>query len=335
MSDLRIEVCRGEMVESLHRVHAAVTDAGGHLLARSGDPGLVTYWRSAAKPFQALPLVQDGAADRFGLSEAELAICCASHSSEAIHLETVAAVLRKIGLPEDTLACGPHRPYSPSRAELVIREDIPLTPIWNNCSGKHSGMLALACHHGWPIRGYHEAGHPVQERILEEVARWTGLARSGISQGVDGCNTVCFGLSLDAMALAYARFGESNEPAAVRLRQAMTRHPLLISGTGEPCTRMIAAWEGRLIAKIGAEGVYGAALPEVGLGIAVKVEDGDSRSVVPALLAVLQRLRERGLAGTVPDVAMDALVDLREQPIVNTRSVVTGVLRAAGALVFI
>lgn len=335
MSDLRVEVCRGELVESVHTVHAAVVDAGGRLLARSGDPGLATFWRSAAKPFQAMPLVLDGAADRFRLSEIELALCCASHSSEPIHLDTAAAILRKLELPEAALACGPHPPLGPARADEVLRDHLTPTPLWSNCSGKHAGMLALARHHGWPIEGYHEAGHPVQERILDELAAWTGLRRGAITLAVDGCNTVCYALPLAAMALAYARFGSSSEPAPTRLRQAMMRHPLIVAGHGRPCTRMMDAWAGRLVAKIGAEGVYSAALPEAGLGIAVKVEDGDTRSVVPALLAVLQRLGERGLAGPVPDRAFEAVLDLLEQPVVNTRGVTTGVMRVAGSPVFI
>ncbi len=334
MSDLRIEVCRGELVESVHTVHAAVVDAGGRLLARSGDPDLVTFWRSAAKPFQAMPLVLDGAADHFALSEAELALCCASHSSEPIHLETAAGILRKLGLREDALACGPH-PLSPGRTEQVLREHLNPTPLWSNCSGKHSGMLALARFHGWPIEGYNQAGHPVQERILEELTRWTGLSRPEIALAVDGCNTVCYALPVAAMALAYARFGSSPEPGATRLRQAMMGHPLLVAGTGQPCTRMMEAWGGRLVAKIGAEGVYCAALPQAGLGIALKIEDGDSRSAVPALLSLLQRLRERGLAGEVPAGVFDPLLDLLDQPLLNTRGVVVGVLRPAGAPVFI
>ena len=171
---LRVEATRGELVESVHPVAAAVVDAEGRLLAASRDPDLVTWWRSAAKPFQALPLVEDGAADRFGLTEEELALVCASHSSEPRHLELIDRLLAKLEIGEESLACGTHTPLSPVVAGAVARGVASMTPRWSNCSGKHAGMLALAKHHRWPLAGYQSAGHPIQDRILGAIAEWTG-----------------------------------------------------------------------------------------------------------------------------------------------------------------
>ena len=183
MSAFRIEATRGELVESVHQVSVAVTDAHGALVAEAGDPALVTYWRSAAKPFQALPLLQDGAAAAFDLSDEELALACASHSSEPMHLALTDRFLARIGASESDLACGPHTPLGAEVAEAAARSGVPITPRWSNCSGKHAGMLALALHHGWPTKGYERLGHPVQERIVAEVARWTGVPASGIGYG--------------------------------------------------------------------------------------------------------------------------------------------------------
>jgi L-asparaginase II len=334
MTELHIKATRGALVESVHRVSVAVVDREGHLVAESGDPDLVTYWRSAAKPFQALPLVADGAADRFGLETSELALCCASHSSEAGHLAATDAILAKLGLTEQALACGPHTPLSPAVAEEALRTGTRITPRWSNCSGKHAGMLALALHRGWPVEGYNLVEHPVQQRILAELLQWTGMASEDVYCSVDGCNTVCFGLSLRGMAVAYARFGSEVDGAASRLRDAMTRGPAMVGGTGRPCTDLMADFGGELVAKIGAEGVYSAALPRHRLGIALKAEDGDMRSAPIALVAVLHQLLrrlddERGLAALQRNQHHATL------PIRNTRGLVTGALSASGSLRFL
>lgn len=332
MNDFRIESTRGELVESVFRVSLAVVDDAGRTVAHAGDPSLTTFWRSAAKPFQAMPLVADGAADQFGLGPEELALTCASHSSEPVHLEIVRRFLAKIGCAESDLACGAHVPLGAAVASEVARQGIALTPVWSNCSGKHAGMLGVARHHGWPIAGYEQAGHPVQERIVDEVARWTGLARGRIGTGVDGCTTVCFALPLSAMALAYARFGVADDPAARRLREAMQGHPMLIAGTGRLCTEIMETAPAGIVAKIGAEGVYSAALPALGLGLALKVESGEMRAASAALVGAVRQLLERlapaSLDGLAPAVRFDPA------PIRNTRDEVTGVLKSAGSLRF-
>jgi len=334
MSDLHIEATRGELVESVHRVSVAVVDASGRLIAESGDPDLVTFWRSAAKPFQAMPLVADGAAERFGLDQRELALCCASHSSEPEHLAVTDSILGKLGLTEQALACGPHTPLSSAVAEDALRKGLKITPRWSNCSGKHSGMLALALHHGWPVEGYNRAGHPVQERILDEVVRWTGVDREDVFSSIDGCNTVCFALALRGMAMAYARFGADESRPAVTLRDAMTRQAYMVGGTGRPCTDLMTAFHGGLIAKIGAEGVYSAALPRHGLGISLKAEDGDMRSAPIALVAVLVQLLTQ-LGDQEGLRAVRATSHHAQVPIRNTRGIVTGALSASGGVRFL
>jgi L-asparaginase II len=334
MSDLHIEATRGELVESVHRISVAVVDWKGRMVAESGDPDLVTFWRSAAKPFQAMPLVSDGGADRFGLTTRELALCCASHSSEPDHLAVTDSILEKIGLTEQALACGPHTPLSSQVAEEITRKGIRITPRWSNCSGKHSGMLALALHRGWPIEGYNQAGHPVQERIIEELVRWTGVDREELYCSIDGCNTVCFGLALRGMATAYARFGVETDQGAERLRGAMTEYPAMVGGTGRPCTDLMAVFRGGLVAKIGAEGVYSAALTRHGLGISLKAEDGDMRSAPIALVAVLDQVLDR-LGDQAGRDALRRTTHHDHVPIRNTRGIVTGALSASGHLRFL
>jgi L-asparaginase II len=333
MSDLRIEATRGELVESEHRVVVAVMDAGGRRVAESGNPVQVTFWRSAAKPFQALPLVADGAADALGLSDAELAIACASHSSEPGHRAVVQGFLGRLGLGEADLACGAHPPLSDEVAEQAIRDRVPLTPAWSNCSGKHAGMLALARYHGWPTSGYERAAHPVQQRILAEVARWTDVAPEAIITAIDGCAAVTFALPLAAMALAWARFGATAEVPAARLRAAIAGHPWLVAGTGRLCTELMAALPGRVLAKVGAAGVYCAALPELGLGVALKIVDGDMAASGPALLAVLGQVV--ACAGVSPRYDFGPVAAFADRSIPNTRGVPVGRVRAAGQLRFL
>jgi len=331
--ELRIETTRGNLVEAVHRVAVAVVDARGTLLAGAGDPDLVSWWRSAAKPFQALPLLDDGAADAFRLSDEELALACASHSSEPRHLELVSRFMDKVGITDAELSCGVHPPLSPQVAQEVSCGRARPTARWSNCSGKHTGMLALAKHHGWPLPGYNAAGHPVQQRILAEVARWTGVPAADLQLSVDGCTAVCFGLSLRAMATAYAGFGASAAAGPRRVLAAMTSHPFLVAGTGRLCTDLMQAWPGRIVAKVGAEGIYSAALPQLGVGLALKVEDGDTRAASVALLEVLSQLLAQ-IAPGQGDFGAPQLARHGRQPLCNTRGEVTGELRAAGRLHF-
>ncbi len=334
---MRVELRRGGVVESWHTVHAAVVDNGGALVARAGNPDLVTFWRSAAKPFQALPLISDGAADRFALSTTELALCCASHSSEPGQVDLVREFLQKIGCSERDLLCGPHTPLSEAVAKDYQTRGVRLTAVYSNCSGKHTGMLALARHHGWPTQGYVRADHPVQQRCLAEVSRWSGVPEREIGVAVDGCGVACFALPLRNMALAYARLAIAdfglrnadspgdgpirNPQSAVRILESMLRHPELVAGEGRPCTVMMRAHPGRVIAKVGAEGVYSALLVREGLGVALKVEDGHGPASALAMAAVL---RELGLEPQPESLLV--------HPTVNSRGDPVGELRVNGGL---
>jgi L-asparaginase II len=332
--EFRIESTRGELVESVHRVSVAVVDPAGRLVASAGDTALVSFWRSAAKPFQAMPLVADGAADHFGFGPRELALACASHSSEPMHVELAEQMLRLVGVSETDLACGPHPPLAGTLTDLSPRIPGAMTPRWSNCSGKHAGMLALARHHGWPKAGYEREAHPVQARCLDAIAEWSGQPRETIRLAIDGCTAVCHGLPLAAMALAYARLGASEDPSARRIREAMMGHPGLVAGTGRLCTDLMAAYPGLVLAKVGADGIYGAALPNARLGVALKVEDGDMRSARPALLAVLRQLVDRKKLELPGGDWPGAVAHHAELPTVNTRGEITGVLRANGVLRF-
>jgi L-asparaginase II len=350
LSELVIEQLRGQTVESRHLVSVAVTDSQGRLIACSGDPHLITFMRSAAKPFQALPLIEDGAAERFAVSPQEIALACASHNSEPYQVELVRAFLERIGLGERDLACGPHRPLSADlaivdadgaaphagtarpRADSPSAADrntaglvAPRSPLASNCSGKHAAMLALARHHGWPTPGYHLPDHPVQERCRQAVSRWVQVTRDSLSEAVDGCGVVTFALPLSKMAVAYAKLATSEERAAVTVVQAMTSHPDLVAGKGRSCTALLERYPGRVLAKVGAEGVYAAALLDRAIGIALKVEDGHNWSAVVALLAVLDQL------GLDPS-PNELLSEFARLPIRNTRGEIVGHLRASGRI---
>lgn len=288
-----VEVSRGPLVESRHRVSIAVADGEGRLRARVGNAELVVYARSAVKPFQALPLVDDGVADRFGLTAAELALACGSHNAEPRHVEAARAILRRIGADEDALACGPHVPMGAAAARALAAASEEPTRIHNNCSGKHAGMLALARFHGWPLAGYHRPEHRVQERLLAEIARWTGLPGDEIQTGTDGCGVPTFALPLAALAAAFGRLSAATrrgDAGPARVVGAMMQNPEYVAGIDRLCTDLMRVAAGRIFAKVGAEGVYCAGVPGAEVGIALKVEDGATRAAEPTLLAVLSAL---------------------------------------------
>jgi L-asparaginase II len=326
MRDGRIEVVRGDIVESVHRVSVAVVDAAGRLRASAGSPEQVTFARSAVKPIQALPLVTDGILDSFGFGDRELALCCASHSGEPWHVDTVLGMLKRIGVGEGALACGAHPPFHEASARALRENGIEPGRVHNNCSGKHAGMLALASGHGWPVAGYEQAGHPVQRRMLAEMSAWSGVPPDAIAIAVDGCGVSTFAMSVEAMARAFgalAGAARRGEAGPERVLRAMGRYPEYVAGTGRLCTELSRAVHGRILAKVGAEGVYCAAVPGAELGIALKVEDGAWRAAEPALLAVLRSL------ALITDDEMAELAVFAEPAILNTRGERVGRLRAA------
>lgn len=326
-----VEVTRGGVVEARHRGHVAVVDAAGRLLAALGDPDHVTFLRSAAKPFQAMAAVEAGAADRFGLDDAELAVMCASHNGEEAHLEAVRRLLAKLGLDEGALACGVHPPGDPGVRQALARAGAEPGPLHNNCSGNHAGILALARHRGWAVEGYADPAHPVQRALLEAVAGVAGLEPGAVALATDGCGIPTFGIPLRRAALAFARLARPEEAPGLaparrralgRVGAAMGRHPFLVAGTGRFCTDLMRVTGGRLLGKVGAEGVYGAAATDRGWGIAVKVEDGAARGLYPAVGRVLESL------GLLTPGEAEALAAHLRPVVRNHRGTEVGAVRA-------
>lgn len=320
-----MEVLRGGFVESVHRVSVAVVDPAGALRARAGARRCIVFARSAVKPVQAVPLVADGVAERFGWGAPELALACASHSGEVRHVERARSMLSSLGLGEGALACGAQTPLGAAAARALRERGEKPTRLHNNCSGKHAGMLALAAAHGWPLRGYHEAEHPVQLRMLQEVSRWSDVATDRIDVAVDGCGVATFALPLRGLALTFARLAlaaRSRDRPAARLVHAMTQYPELVGGTDRLCTELMRVTRGRIFAKVGAEGVYCAGVPGAEIGVALKVEDGARRAAEPALIEVLR------LLGLLTDEDMGQLDRYARPDVMNTRADTVGSLRA-------
>lgn len=332
MTRFDIVATRGEIDESVHRISAAVTDATGRLVASAGSPDLATYFRSAAKPFQLWPLVRDGGVERFGLDPEMLALACGSHNAEPRHRAVGARWLERVGLSEADLSCGGHPSLSSSVAREMIRTDVVPTALWSNCSGKHAALLALARLHGWPVEGYTKVGHPVQGEVAGSLAHWSGVAPSGLQWAEDGCTAAAVAMPLTGMATAWARLGTSDDRAMATIRSAMLAHPAMIAGTNRLDTMLMDAWPGRVLAKVGADGVYGAALPTLGLGIGLKVEDGHFPSAGHALLAILESLTSRFGSGS--PWPMDQLTQWRTPPILNTRGIPVGAIAVRGGVTF-
>src|ERR1700682_3899368 len=258
-----VEVWRGPIVESRHRGHLTAVDAAGKSVAALGGPETVTYVRSSGKPFQAIAVIASGAADRFGFSEQEIGIACGSHSGEPIHVDTVRSMLGKIGLDESALKCGVHEPFSAEVARELTREQELPNVLQNNCSGKHAAMLALALHVGAATESYDDWHNPVQQMIATTFADFSGIPLQQLAVGVDGCGAPVFGVPVRAMALMYARlvaperFDAGTRNACKRIIRAMIDFPEMVGGSKDRLdTELIKAGAGRLISKIGAEGVY-------------------------------------------------------------------------------
>jgi L-asparaginase II len=315
-----VRVLRGDVVESSHQVHVVAIQRDRRRVA-IGEAERWTYYRSASKPFQALALVEDRVLEAFGLGSEELALACASHSSEAEHLRLARGMLEAIGVGEDELACGGHWPLRESAAIRFLEEGRVPGPVDSNCSGKHAGMLGLARVHGWGVEGYERPEHPVQERMRQITSAWTGMQSSRLREGVDGCGVVCFAVPLARMAGSFAQLAQEARAggAAAEVCRAMMQHPFLVAGTDRLCTDLMAAAPG-IVAKVGAEGVYGVAIPEEGLGLAIKVEDGGWRAVDAALASVLSRM------GLLTEAAGRELRGYLEPAVRNTRGEVVGSL---------
>ncbi len=321
-----IEVSRGDMVESRHRAAVAVVDVAGSVVLRAGDIEGALYARSAIKPLQALALVESGAADAFEVTEPEIALDCASHNGEPRHATAVRAWLMRIGLSEADLECGAHAPLLAAAASELARAGANPSALHNTCSGKHAGFLTLARHIGAPVAGYVRHDHPVQQRVLGILEQMTGRDLGDAPRGIDGCGIPVIAVPLGNTALAMARLAEPDdqpEPrqaAARRIRDAMTGEPFLVAGTGRFDSRVIEATGGAALVKIGAEGFISATLPELGLGVALKIADGAQRAAEAAMAHVLVRLGVKGIAS-------GDIEDLIEPKIINRRGETVGAIR--------
>lgn len=327
-----VEVTRGAVVESRHRGSALIVDRGGGVHGAWGDIGRPVYARSAIKPLQAIPLVESGAADAFGLGDEELALACASHNGEPGHVERVAAWLARIGLSEADLECGTHPPRHEGSAQaLVCRHEHP-SALHNNCSGKHAGFLTTAVHLGEKTKGYVRYDHPVQQRILGVLEQMTGCGLGTAPWAADGCSIPTIAIPLAGLAFAMAQIAdpddlpEQRRDAVLRIRRAWAARPFLVAGTGRFDTEISLACRGRVMTKVGAEGVFCAALPDYGLGVALKIEDGAERAANTAMAAILKRIG--ALDDADPEIAGRWLA-----PPIRTRCGVTvGAVRGVAAL---
>lgn len=307
-------------------MHAVVRSADGALLGSAGDPSFLTIWRSCAKPFQLLSFLESGSFDGYGWGSEELALACASHGGEPEHVELAARMLLSAGLGEGDLACGAHEPLTRRGVRLMHEKGLAPTRLHNNCSGKHAAMLAFARAQSWPTAGYERLGHQVQERAVAQISKWSGSLRSDMRLVVDGCGVVAVGLPLEALALAFARLGaaaDRGDEVPARAVAAIASHPFLFGGTDRFDTVLIEETGGRLISKVGAEGVHAVSIPAERIAVAIKVEDGAARAQHPALLKLLQLLR------VLPDELPPRLAAFAHTPILNTRNELVGEVRVA------
>jgi L-asparaginase II len=327
---LRIGVIvrRGEIQESRHRIEVAVSDPDARLEAATEHADRVTTFRSAAKPFQLLPLVERGHAVRWAWTDEQLAVMAASHTGSPAHIALVTGILDRLGLSESHLACGYHDPLDPASLDHTRAHPAERSSVYNNCSGKHAGMLCLALSEGWPVEGYHRPEHPVQRLMSRTVAEVCGVSPDALVTAVDGCNVPVFGLPLAAMARGYARLaaarpeGDARMIALDRIRRAMCAHPRAVGGEGRFGTVLMQQTGGRMVAKGGAEGLECVGLTARGLGVALKCEDGQARALAPATLALLDHL------GELSETERTGLEAFRRPVIMNHAGVEVGALEA-------
>jgi L-asparaginase II len=337
-----VEVTRGSMVESRHRGFISVVDSSGELIAKAGDVKTLAWFRSAAKPFQTIPIIASGAASRYDLTPRELAVITGSHSGENVHLETVLSILSKIDLDESALKCGAHMPFDEATAKQLRSENRQPETLHNNCSGKHAGMLAFAKHINEPTENYIDPAHPIQRRILSTLARFADEPIEEIKIAVDGCSAPVFGMSVEAMARSYARLVGADragiEPelasAAEAVVNAMTGHPEMVGGTRNRLdTDLMLVAKDQIVSKVGAEGVQllgvrpNERYPK-GLGVAIKIEDGDTRRARDPV--AIETLRQLGL---LDDHQIARLARYTRSTVLNHRKIKVGEVRPCFKLV--
>ena len=322
-----VETIRGDTLENVHFGHIAVTDTAGRVLASAGDPQRVSFTRSTLKPLQALPFVQGGGVQHFGLTPANLALLCASHNGEPMHVEQVDNILAKAGVGYKRLQCGCHVPYFAELGAWPPPAPGSYDERHHNCSGKHSGFLAYCVQHGAPLETYRAPEHPLQRAIRRDVAAAVGLEEGQLAMGIDGCSAPNFAMPLAALARGFARiatgkadsqFGESFDALA----NAMTAHPELVSGTGRNDVALMQAGRGDWVTKVGAEGVQVVASRGRGQALAIKVADGNKLALFAATVEALDQL------GWMDDAQREALRPWRNETIASIKGAPVGRRRA-------
>jgi L-asparaginase II len=341
LNPVLVNALRGGIVESLHRGAIAIVDADGSLHTATGDIERPVFPRSAVKVLQALPLVQSGAAERFGLVDEELALACASHGGEPRHAETAAGMLTKAGVDAEALECGTHWPYHDGSIKALAAAGASPSALHNNCSGKHAGFVCVGClmaaDRGADVRGflrgYVQPDHPVMREVTVSLESTTGYRLADAARGVDGCSIPTYAVPLRHLAHAFAKvatgvgLSAGQAVAARRLRRAVAAAPFMVAGSGRFDTRVMQALGERVFCKVGAEGVHCAALPELGLGVAIKMDDGNNaRAVEVVMAAVIRRLLP--LEGE----AAALLQSLADVPLRNWNGIEVGRLQAAEAV---
>lgn len=312
---------RGETVECVHHGSYAVVDLQGRLLAGAGDPQALNFTRSALKPLQALPFVEDGGMAHWGFDSRQLALMCASHSGEPVHVGLVAGMLRRIGARPADLGCGCHAPGYYTATGRTPPAQARWSPLQHNCSGKHSGFLAWCRMCKQPLAGYLDPASPLQRRIRDTVASFAGAG--GLAPGIDGCSAPNYALSLASLARAFGRLAMGDTPALAAISYAMRRHPDLVSGTMRLDLALMQAGAGDWVSKAGADGVQAIGIRSRGIGIALRIADGNPRALRIATVAVLRGL---GLLGPELPAALALLVQDR---ITNYRGTLVGRVETA------
>ena len=304
-----------------------MVDRHGELLYSWGDATFPTIMRSSAKPFQALSLIESGAADHFRLTEQELAITTGSISGEDVQQEVVRGILIKIGLDESFLQCGSHRPFHVPTARRLDRMGERAGPLRNSCAGKHAGMLATCVFRKWPVETYTQLEHPIQRWVLEKVAEFVEVPQAEIQISIDGCGLPTFQVPLRNLALSFAKLTDLSDSSVSRLMGCASRYPEMIAGENRICTDLIRATDGRVFGKVGGEAVYGMSFFEKGWGIGIKVEDGSLRGLTPTVVEVLRTL------GVLAEKELDLLETYHYPNVLNYRKEVVGKVRPTFDLV--
>lgn len=321
------EVTRGECVESIHYGSVAVVDAHGELMYRAGDPGFLTFTRSTLKPFQAYPFVRDGGVDRFNLMEPEIALMCASHSGEPMHVDAVRSILRKAGCDEHHLQCGCHVPNFYGATNTPVPEGKVFDQLYNNCSGKHGGFLAYCVQHGQPLESYLEPDHPLQRAIKASVAGICEVSEPDLEMGIDGCSAPNYAMPLSSLARGYAKLAQGTDGVLESICRAMIAHPEMVSGTARNDLALMKAGGGDWVAKGGAEGVQAIGIRSSGLGVAIKIADGNPRALQAVTISVLRQLV------LMNDIAFAALSERARPRIANLRNIPVGEIRPVVRLI--